>query len=234
MNKPNGRYLRVLLFFTLIVIGSKTMSESQVNAYFIDDHFVENTFGSKDTNLLQTVLADPSGKIANYSPRFSGLTLAEAATDLVNGVEKDKRPFHYSFALWIIIDALCKERPNQPHIPYPFMDLYDFNDALEAQTSYAQLLTTFEHLNKQGINTFPHQLKTWADIPGFAYLSKSDIKKLLPEIRKLTSDIKNEEGIRNRWTLGIEEPEDVLQILGWINEAAKKDKNLLLVMEGDL
>lgn len=169
-------------------------------------------------------MADPNGILAEYSPRFSGLTLSEATADLINGTEKDKLPFHYSFALWIITDALSKERPSKPNIPYPFIDLYDLNEALEDHTSYTQLLSVFEPLNNQGKNKFPYQLKAWGDVPGFSYISKFDAKKLSSEVTSLKSDIESGGKGGNSWIDDIEEPDDILQILSWLNEAEEKTK----------
>ena len=206
------------------------MSESQVNAYFIDDDLVQNSFSSKDDILLEKVISDPSELIENFSPRFSNKNLSEAVKELIYGEEKEGYPFHYSFALWIVVDAIAERRPKKPHISYPFIDLYDFNESLEENTSYSQLLEIFKSLNNEENNKFPYQLMEWGDVPGFAYISKSELEAMKSEIKSLKSEIKKEK----EWTYDIEEPDDVLHILSWLEQASKKKKNLLLVMEGSL
>lgn len=205
------------------------MSESQVDAYFIDDNFAQTNIASKDERITKQVLTDAQQLLELYSPRFSGLTLSQAVADLVNGEEQDNRPFHYSFALWAIIDARADGRPNSAHISYPFMDLYDFNELLESKQSFPSLLKIFESLNNEGTNAFPYQLKSWGDMPGFAYIPRQD-KALKGEIQALKADLNSEKP----WTDRIEEPDDLLQILSWIEEAISQDKNLVMVMEGSL
>lgn len=206
------------------------MSEYQVDAYFVDDDLVQNTFASKDERLLKKVVSDPNGLITEFSQRFSGKELSEAIRELIYGEEKDGYPFHYSFALWIIVDAVAERRPKKPHIPYPFMDLYDFNEMLEAMASYPQLLELFKSLNNEVENTFPYQLRQWGDLPGFAYVSRSRLLAMKEEIKALKTEIKK----RREWTNNIEEPDDVVRILSWLELALKKKQNLLLVMEGSL
>lgn len=219
-----------LLFLVTYLPWNIAMSESQVDAYFISDTFAQENIASKNPDVVTSVLKKSKDLLETYSPRFSGLTLEQAVDDLVNAKEQDNRPFHYSFALWAIINAQADSRPADPHIPYPFMDLYDFNEILEAQGSFKGLLSIFESLNNQVSNNFPYQLKAWGDIPGFAYLPRNISPSLKKEIQQLRNDIDNDKS----WTIDIEEPEDLERILSWIEDAIAKDKNLVLIMEGDL
>lgn len=206
------------------------MSESQVNAYFIDDNFVGNTFSSKDEQLLKKVISDPNQLIEEFAPRFSNKTLPEAVRELIYGEEQEGYPFHYSFALWIIVDALAEARPKKPHIPYPFTDLYEFNALLEERGTYPQLLTVFQSLNNEVDNTFPYQLRQWGDLPGFAYVPRAGLAAMKDEISGLKSELKKPKG----WALEVEEPDDIVHILNWLERAAKKKENILMVMEGSL
>lgn len=206
------------------------MSESQVNAYFVDEDLIHNGFSSKNAKVLERVLSDPNGLIERFSPRFSNKSLADAVRELVNGEEQKGYPFHNSFALWIIVDATAERRPHKSHIPTPFIDLYEFNELLEDQGIYAQLLEVFRSLNYEVHNKFPYRLIEWGDLPGFAYVSVADLEGLKNEIVNLELAFENEK----EWTLGIEEPDDVLQILAWLQQALKTKQDILLVMEGDL
>ena len=206
------------------------MSESQINAYFIDDDLIKNSFSSKDNALVKQVFSDPNGLINNFSSGFSGKNLSDAIRDLIYGDEEDGYAFHYSFALWIVIDTIAKERPKEPHIPYPFLDLYEFNELLEENTSCLQLLEIFRSLNNEVDNKFPYQLNNWGDLPGFAYISNLDTRVLASEINRLVLAIEEED----EWTLDIEDSDDILHILSWLRQAATNEKNILLVLEGSL
>lgn len=206
------------------------MSESQVNAYFVTNAILEKGFSSGDPRALEKVLADKNGFLESFSSRFSRKTLREAVQDLVNGKEEENLPFHYSFALWIIVDGLAEKRPSNPHIPPPFLDLYDFNALLAKQEKYGNIAQIFLSLNNEIPNAFPHQLKQWGDMPGFAYLDYESLQKVEKEIKELKADFEQEK----EWTLEIEEPGDIEKILGWLEEALSKKENVFLVLEGDL
>ena len=109
-------------------------------------------------------------------------------------------------------------------------DLYDFNETLEKNASFPLLLELFRSLNNQENNTFPYQLIDWGDVPGFAYISESELVTMQGEIKKLKSEIKK----GKEWTDDIEEPADILKILSWLQQASNKQENILLVMEGSL
>lgn len=199
-------------------------------AYFIDDDFVQNNVSSQDDNLLGKVMSDPSGMIEDFSPRFSKKDLPQAIKELIHGQEEQGYPFHYSFALWTIVDALAESKPKKPHIPYPFIDLYDFNELLEMQSSYPALLEIFKSLNYEIYNKFPYQLSEWGDMPCFAYIAKSELEVVSNEIKTFKSEVK----AKKTWINDIESIEDITHVLSWIEQADKKKENLLLVMEGDL
>jgi len=221
---------RASFLVALLLFCEVAVSESQFSAYFIDKELIESSFSSEDHALLARVTADPNGLISDFSGRFSGKTLQQAIRDLIFGQEQPGHPFHNSFALWIIVDALVSDRPPKPDITDSFVDLYDFNEALAENGNYPNVLNIFQALNAEIENAFPFQLFEWADVPGFAYIGQSDLKVVANESKKLIAEIKSQSG----WVEEIEEPNDLLKVLRWLEDAKTENKNLLIVMEGPL
>ena len=207
------------------------MSEYSVEAYFLSRDTVKQTFGSKNQTVLKRVLEDESRIIKNHKDRFSGKTLAEAVADAIEGKIEDKYDFHNAFAAWAVIAATADGRPENPSIGAPFMSLYDVCDALEEGGSYKKLLKVFRALNGEGTEyILPTGTKTRAAMPGIAYVESKDAEALRKEIDRLKEELEDDAD----WTLDIEEPDELMQILDWLTEAADKQLNICLVLDGDL
>ena len=206
------------------------MSEYTVEAYYVEPATVAGAFGSRDQAVLRKVLADPEGLLAALSPRFSGKPLADAVGDLVAGEEQPGFPFHYSFATWAIVSAHNDGRPDEPRVGPPFVDLYALVEALDASGRYPKLAQVFRSLNNQAGNAFPHQLRQWAELPGFAYLGRDALAGAAEEGRRMRADLESEAD----WTAGLDAPEDIERVLDWIEQAERRGASLCLVMDGDL
>jgi hypothetical protein len=68
----------------------ETLSECEINAYFIDPKTIARAFGSKDAALKKKVLKDASGIIANCRGRFDDDdALAHAVGQFIDGTPSD-------------------------------------------------------------------------------------------------------------------------------------------------
>ena len=76
----------------------------------------------------------------------------------------------------------------------------------------------------------PTGTKTRAAMPGIAYVESKDAEALRKEIDRLKEELEDDAD----WTLDIEEPDELMQILDWLTEAADKQLNICLVLDGDL
>ncbi len=205
------------------------MAENQLNAYFVDEALIKRGFGSGSAEVIDSVLEDRNGLVASYRERFSGKTLEEAIADLVNGYEADNWPFHYSFGLWIIVDSLAGQRPDEPRSEL-FVDLYGFNEALEEQSAFPLLSAFFKALNNEAPNDFPYQLKSWGDMPCFAYADYARIARMAPELARFSTALADEES----WLDKVDDLEDLEVVVAWLEQALEEKRNLMLVLEGSL
>jgi len=206
------------------------MSEYTVSAYFLEKKTIEQSFGSKDASLKEAVLTDEAGIIADTEGRFSGLTIVEAINGLIDGVVKEGFPFQYSYATWAIVEAITDKQPMEPLIGYPFMDLEEMIVLLK-EKEYGALQVVFEALNGQK-NTYrlPIDGMEWAELPCMIYLDTNQLKSLVEEVKTVINAIQDDE----EWTLDIEEPDDIEQLLNWLLEASEDNQSICVVMDGDL
>ncbi|MAU16005.1 MAG: hypothetical protein CMH46_10765 [Muricauda sp.] len=205
------------------------MSEYRVDSYFLEKKTIQEAVGSGSQELKDKLVVQ-SKIISEFSERFSGKALKDAAIELIDG-NIEGFPFHYSFSAWALVDLLSESRPDHPYIGYPFVDLYDFVEILEGDDIYPKLKDVFESLN--GMNStfdLPIDIGEWGDMPCITYLETVD-DTMAEEARQMKKDIKNEED----WTFDFDNDlEDIEQILDWLLQANKEGKSLCLVLEGDL
>jgi hypothetical protein len=207
------------------------MSEYSVEAYFLSRDTIKQTFGSKDQTVLKRVLEDKSRIIKNHKDRFSGKTLAEAVADVIEGKIEAKYDFHNAFAAWAVIAETADGRPENPSIGAPFMSLYDVCEVLEEEGGYKKLLKVFRALNGEGTKyALPTEMKIRAAMPCIAYIESEDAESLRKEIDRMREELEDDAD----WTLDIDEPDELTQILDWLTEAAEKQQNICLVLDGDL
>jgi len=207
------------------------MSEYHVNAYFLEKDKTQKIVGSKNEKLIAEVLKDESGIIDSVKGRASGKEMTTAVKELINGNIEEKFPYHYAYATWAAIAVITEERPNDPMIGYPFIDLYDFVEMLENHSVYPKLKAVFASLNGDNSeHNFPIDIGEWASMPCITYVETID-DEMVAEAKQMKKDIEDFADWSCDWELDYD---DVEQLLGWIEEAHEQKKSLCMVMDGDL
>jgi hypothetical protein len=206
------------------------MSEYRLDSYFLDKKTIQEAICSKDEKLKEQILQ--SDFLATFFAKFKK-RVVKIANKLIDGEKYKKSPQGTTFAVWLLIDLLATSRPKNPLIPYPFVDLYDVVAVLKKKKkkSYPKLIKVFEAIN--GMNSdfeLPLEIGEWASIPIITFIEQID-EKITSEAKKLIADFENEA----QWTYDFDDdPDEIVQVLGWLLEANEKNQSICLVLEGDL
>ncbi len=206
------------------------MSEYRLQAYFIDHEQLAAAAGSNSAELAARVRADEDGLADSFAGNHDGIPPLAAAEQLLAGKDgSEQNPFAYSYGAWMLTAAVSEEAPQPDVIGYPFTDLYAVTETFRG-TPYGRLTHFLEALNGERENELPLRLASWAELPGTGYVPAGEISKLAGEARRCRRDFTNDED----WTLELDEPEDIVQILEWIEAAHERKTGLAVFMDGDL
>ena len=207
------------------------VSEYRLEGYFVSTPELTAAFNSGDVDLLDKVREDENELLSDMNSRTEG-DVSEHLQDLIIGTPSSDPAYQaaYSFGVWAITEAVAETQPRDPIIGYPFLDLYEVCETLRT-TPYTRLTQFFEAINGERPHAFPYQLPGgWYDLPGIGYIDAEEINKYAGEATRMRADFNRDE----EWTLDIEEPEDIVQVLDWIEEAKQLKMSLAVFMDGDL
>lgn len=224
------------------------MSEYNAQAYYCDRQKIATVIGSNNTSLMDEVISDTSGRLSQYANRFtsSKKSLSEAVRDIFLGTIEDNLPFHYSFAILIIISHIANKQ--LPDIcQSPFVDLDNWSKTLTKTNSYPLLANIFGALGGYGTNEFhvPVAYHNWAPRPGLVWLDLPTLEGLVPEIAQMKTDITNyeksftssdqESVITPSWIQLLEdECFEILPLLSMLTQALGDQQEICIAYDGDL
>ena len=207
------------------------VSEYRLEGYFVSTPELTAAFNSGNQALLDEVRNDENDILSDMNSRTDG-AVTDRLEDLIIGTPStnEQHQAAYSFGVWAVTEAVAETQPRDPIVGYPFLDLYEVCETLRT-TPYTRLTQFFEAINGERPHAFPYQLPGgWFALPGIGYIDAEEINKYAGEASRMRADFNRDE----EWTMDIEEPEDIVQVLDWIEEAKQLKMSLAVFMDGDL
>ncbi|MDT0633276.1 hypothetical protein [Rubrivirga litoralis] len=212
------------------------MSEYRAAALRLDPAALAAAPASGDAGLVDAVRREAPGFLAEMAPRLPDGAVVAAAVALVEGGAVDADGAAYAFGRWLVARALRVGAPTPPEIGYPFVDLYAVTAAFRP-TPYALVTAFLEELSGERADRLPLGPPASFPLPGVGYAGPDRLAALAPEARaaRLVLETAAEDGdAAEDWTGDVDEPEDVVQVLAWVEAAAPTGHALTVFVDGDL
>ncbi|MEM1043923.1 MAG: hypothetical protein AAGI91_15010 [Bacteroidota bacterium] len=211
------------------------MSEYKVDALYVSPSTIASVEGSGNAALVETLRGCADGlpePLEGAVQRSVGRrAIAEAAVRIVQGeAPLDASAPAFSFARWLVAHAVSAGTPDPPWIGYPFVDLYAVNEVFR-QRPYSRLTQFLEELGGEQADRLPLGEGTSFPLPGVGYADPERLAAMAGEARAARRALEAEED----WTFDLDDdPEDLVQVFQWIEDAAGGEVALALFLTGDL
>ena len=206
------------------------MAEFRASALYVPHDLLAQAAGSDDARIVQAVRQlEPEGPLADALAPVGARHVREAAIRLVEDRSTAASAPVVTCARAWVATALSVGRPPDPDTLYPFTILDDVTEVLR-ETPFAAVTAFLEELSGERPDTLPIPAGDSFPTPTLSYASPDRLASMCPEAARVHQALLDDED----WTLDIDEPEEVAQVVGWLAARPPAGAGIVAMCVGDL
>ncbi|MEM1116963.1 MAG: hypothetical protein AAF594_15010 [Bacteroidota bacterium] len=190
---------------------------------------VLDAVGTDDPDLAAAVRRAAPAFAAELGSRLPAGMVTETALAIVRGEAVDAASAATAYARWLIARAMAGGTP-AARVGAPFVDVEAAADAFGA-SPYPALAAFFGELGGAMPDRFPVPPAATFPLPAIGYADVARLRLLGPEAQAASLELDVDEA---DWVLALDEPDDVGEVLRWIEEAAARSLPVAVIVDGDL